>query len=107
MKTDNTEAALKQVSDRFVEVVEKLTTGRNKITKKVFAKTIGLANTNLYLIEQGKRAPSLSQIAMTIKEYNINPTWLFSGDGEMFSTNDPIDDIFERFKSEIKKRANR
>jgi hypothetical protein len=38
MKTDNTESAVKQVSDCFVEVIEKLTTGRNKITKKDYEK---------------------------------------------------------------------
>jgi DNA-binding XRE family transcriptional regulator len=102
MNPDN--LTVKEISDRFVEVIDKLTTGRNKITKKVFAKRIGMANTNLYLIERGERAPSLSQIALSIKEYNVNPAWLFTGEGEMFRQSAPIDDIFERFKSEVKKQ---
>jgi transcriptional regulator with XRE-family HTH domain len=104
MKTDN---AVKEISDRFIEVINKLTTGRNKITKKVFAKRIGMANTNLYLIERGERAPSLSQIIMTIREYNVNPAWLFKGEGEMFCQNNPVDEIFERFKIEVKRQMNK
>ncbi|MDR1553008.1 MAG: helix-turn-helix transcriptional regulator [Prevotellaceae bacterium] len=103
MKVDNS-TAIKDVSDRFIGVIEKITTGRNKVTKKAFAKTIGMANTNLYLIEQGKRAPSLNQVALMIKEYGVNPVWLFKGEGEMFYQNTAIDDIFERFKSEIKRQ---
>jgi DNA-binding XRE family transcriptional regulator len=103
MKVDKTQE-LQEVSDRFVEVVEKLTTGRNKITKKAFAKTIGMVNTNLYLVEKGERAPSLSQITLAIKAYNVNPVWLFKGEGEMFCKSSPIDDIFERFKSEVKRQ---
>ncbi|MDR1340139.1 MAG: helix-turn-helix domain-containing protein [Prevotellaceae bacterium] len=105
MKTEND--ASKEVSDRFIEVVDRITTGRNKITKKVFAKSIGMANTNLYLVERGERAPTLNQVAMTIREYSVNPAWLFKGEGEMFCRNSVIDDIFERFKSEIKRQTGK
>jgi hypothetical protein len=51
------------------------------------------------LIERGERAPSLSQIIMAIREYNVNPTWLFKGEGEMFCRNNPVDEIFESKKT--------
>jgi DNA-binding XRE family transcriptional regulator len=103
MKVNKT-PELEKVTERFIEVTEKITTGRNKVTKKEFAKRIGVANTNLYLIEKSERAPSLGQVATLIKEYDVNPTWLFTGEGEMFSKTNPIDDIFERFKNEIKRQ---
>lgn len=72
------------------------------LTQQEFADRIGIRQNSIALIESGKRNTS-NQVILTIcREFNVNETWLRTGEGEMFlrrSRRDEIDDAVERLMS--------
>ena len=55
-----------------------------KLTQEGFAEKIGLTRNFIWLIEKGERVPSGRTISDICREFNINETWLRTGEGEMF-----------------------
>lgn len=56
------------------------------LTQTEFAKRIGTTQNTLTGYENGRRKPSNSVINNICKEFNVNETWLRTGEGEMFVT---------------------
>ncbi len=54
-----------------------------KMMAKTLAKLIGISQGSLSDIENGKTKPSSDTIASIIRQTDVNPTWLMTGDGPM------------------------
>ena len=63
------------------------------LTQEVFGKRIGSARNTIANYENGNRNPSNSVLLSICREFNVNETWLRTGEGEMFcrlETNDIV-----------------
>lgn len=56
------------------------------ISQEEFGKKIGLTRSGLSNIENGVRKVSDRHVLLVVSQYNVNETWLRTGDGEMFNT---------------------
>ena len=66
---------------------ERITTLRKslKLTQEKFAKSIGLSQNYVWMIEKGERTPSERTLQDICKMFNVSYVWLTTGNGEMFS----------------------
>lgn len=55
------------------------------ITQQVFADKLQIPRNNIAGYETGKRSPSDAVISLICREFNVNETWLRTGEGEMFN----------------------
>lgn len=55
------------------------------LTQEKFAEQVGLSRNFMWMIESGTRVPSDRTIADICREFNVNETWLRTGEGEMFN----------------------
>lgn len=56
------------------------------LTQQEFAEKIGLTRNFVWMLEKGERIPSDRTIADICRVFNVNETWLRTGEGEMFVT---------------------
>ena len=64
-----------------------------RLTQSEFGESIGLKGNTITNYENNLRVPSDAVILSICREYNVNETWLRTGEGEMFvklSRNDEI-----------------
>lgn len=54
------------------------------LTQQGFADRIGMKRNTVASYEIDRNGPSNSVISLICKEFNVNETWLRTGDGEMF-----------------------
>lgn len=54
------------------------------LTQTAFASQINLSQNFIWLIEKGERIPSDRTLDDICRVYNVNRTWLETGEGEMF-----------------------
>jgi DNA-binding XRE family transcriptional regulator len=54
------------------------------LTQKVFAKQLGVVIDIISDIETERQLPTISLIIGLMKTYHLSPTWLLTGEGEMF-----------------------
>ena len=54
-------------------------------TQEKFAEQVGLSRNFMWMIESGTRVPSDRTISDICREFNVNETWLRTGEGEMFN----------------------
>lgn len=54
------------------------------LTQQEFSNRLGTARNNIAGYETGKRSPSNAVISLMCKEFNINESWLRTGEGDMF-----------------------
>ena len=54
------------------------------LTQQEFAKRIGSVQNTITGYETGRRIPSSQVISLISREFNVNETWLRTGEGEMF-----------------------
>lgn len=54
------------------------------LTQEKFGERLGLSRNFMWMIENGTRIPSDRTIADICREFNVNETWLRTGEGEMF-----------------------
>lgn len=66
-----------------------------RLTQQLFADRIGIARGNVAAYEVGKNAPSDAVISLICREFNVNETWLRTGEGEMFEELDPDDELMQ------------
>jgi transcriptional regulator with XRE-family HTH domain len=57
---------------------------KNDMTQDEFGKRIGSARNTIANYENGNRVPSNAVITSICREFNVNETWLRTGEGEMF-----------------------
>ena len=55
------------------------------LTQEKFAEKVGLSRNFMWMIESGTRVPSDRTISDICREFNVNETWLRTGEGEMFN----------------------
>lgn len=58
-----------------------------KMTQEALGKVLGITKSALSMIETGKQPLSERNKNIIVQELNVNPEWLASGKGEMFSAN--------------------
>lgn len=58
-------------------------------TQEMLARTLGIGKSALSMIETGKTSLSERNKNILVQEFNINPDWLESGEGEMFNDSRP------------------
>lgn len=63
------------------------------LTQQEFADRLGIARGNIAAYEVGKNAPSIPILSLICREFNVNETWLRTGDGEMFKKVSRAQDI--------------
>lgn len=54
------------------------------LTQKGFADRLGITRGTITNYEIGRNEPVASVISLICKEFNVNPKWLRTGEGEMF-----------------------
>ena len=62
-----------------------------------FGERIGVKQSTVTAYECGNRTPLDAVIAMICKTFNVNETWLRTGEGEMFAPVDSSDSFRARF----------
>lgn len=55
------------------------------LTQEKFAEQVGLSRNFMWMVESGTRVPSDRTISDICREFNVNETWLRTGEGEMFN----------------------
>lgn len=55
-----------------------------ELTQQEFADKLGIARNNIAGYETCKRSPSDAVISLICTKFNVNETWLRTGEGEMF-----------------------
>ena len=68
-----------------------------ELTQEEFGKRIGSARNTIANYEAGNRVPSNAILLSICREFNVNETWLRTGNGEMFNEMDSMDIAFNRF----------
>ncbi|MGN0141532.1 MAG: helix-turn-helix domain-containing protein, partial [Roseburia sp.] len=76
------------------------------LTQQAFADAIGLKQNSIALIESGKRNISNQALLSICREFNVNETWLRTGEGEMFnpSTESTLDTLAQERNLSINDR---
>lgn len=70
------------------------------MTMEEFGKRLGVTRTAISNIESGNRNVTEQMFKLVCKEYNVNDTWLRSGEGEMFLSL-PKEDEVAAFVSDL------
>lgn len=68
-----------------------------RMTQKEFAAKINLSENFVWMIEKGERVPSDRTILDICREFNVNETWLRTGEGEMFNDMSRADRLSSEF----------
>lgn len=55
-----------------------------ELTQEEFAKAVGLQRNTISVVENGGRNLSKRSIHIICEKFNVNPTWLETGEGEIF-----------------------
>lgn len=76
------------------------------LTQKEFGKKLGVSQTAIGQYEAGTRTITARTILQLCQLFNVNDTWIRSGEGNMFITNnDPISEIVSQYNLNIDSRA--
>lgn len=78
------------MNDRIIQVRK-----NNGLTQEAFGARIGLSRNFIWMIERGDRLPSDRTISDICREFNINETWLRTGEGEMFQPRSRNEELLE------------
>ncbi len=89
------------------ERIKQIRTSLN-LTLEKFGERLGVTKTAISNIEKGNRSVTEQMFKSVCREYNVNPQWLATGEGDMFiNTNDilldKINDILTSEDSTFKK----
>lgn len=63
------------------------------LTQQVFADRLGISRGNIATYETREGSPGSSVIALICREFNVNETWLRTGEGSMFTKRTVNDEI--------------
>lgn len=70
-----------------------------KMSVEKFAERLGITKGSVSLIENGKNQPSDQTIRSVCREFNVNETWLRTGDGQMYADKDRAREMEELVQS--------
>ena len=76
------------IGERISELIRKL-----KITRLRFGSEVGLSSSAVSKLCQGDNIPSPSTIKSICRTYNVNETWLTTGEGEMFNASSEAEEL--------------
>lgn len=77
------------MNERIKEVRKKL-----DLTLKEFGEKLGVQSAAISKLEKGHVNPTEQMIKFICREFNVNETWLRTGEGEMFIDMDEDDELF-------------
>ena len=69
------------------------------LTQQEFADRLKVSRSNIATYETGKSSLSDSTVALICNEFNINETWLRTGEGEMLKQMTPDEELAQFFAS--------
>lgn len=75
----------KAVTERFVTAYYELYRLRVVKSKTEFCAPLNLPVSNFVIMERGDRSCTLRQLCALVNAWNVSPTWLMSGEGDMFT----------------------
>lgn len=83
------------INDRISEVRSNL-----KLSMEKFGEKIGISKQSVYKIEKGENNPSDQTLKLIVNEFHVDPFWLESGVGDMFTAipETIIDELIDEFK---------
>lgn len=86
---------MKEINKRIAEVRSSLGLSMDK-----FGSRIGITRNSINAIEKGVNNPSSQTIKLICNEFNVDPFWLESGKGDMFTAipETIIDELVDEFK---------
>lgn len=93
----------KAITERFLIICEEVIKDGLCKTRKEFAAAVGEHPQNLNLMDKGRRAPTLEQIAQACDHYGYSPTWVILGRGQhkMTGEKDPTDERLDKVEDDI------
>lgn len=62
------------------------------LTQQEFAERIGVKRNTVATYEMGRSIPSDAAVSLICREFNVNETWLRTGEGEMFKVS-PVSEL--------------
>ena len=74
----------KDISSRFIEVLNELLKRGCLPDKKAFALSVGCSTSMITEISKGRSNVGVSVLQSTVQNYGVSATWLLVGTGEMF-----------------------
>ena len=74
----------KDISSRFIEVLNELLKRGCLRDKKAFASSVGCSTSMITEISKGRSNVGVSVLQNTVLNYGVSATWLLVGTGEMF-----------------------
>ena len=72
------------------------------LSQQKFADKLGIARGNIGAYEVNKNSPSDAVIALICKQFNVNESWLRTGNGEMFNPISKDDEIADMISDVVK-----
>ena len=63
------------------------------LTQQEFSDRIGMKRNTVANYETGRNEPSASVISLICREFHVEETWLRTGEGDMFKSRLPIDEV--------------
>lgn len=79
----------KDISSRFIEVLNELLKRGSLPDKKAFALSVGCSTSMITEISKGRSNVGVSILQNTVQNYGVSATWLLVGTGEMFVSEEP------------------
>ena len=85
---------MKEINDRIAEVRKELGLSMEK-----FGNRIGVTRSSINKIEKGVNSPSDQTLKLICNEFNVDPFWLETGKGDMFTAipETIIDELVDEF----------
>ena len=78
----------KDISSRFIEVLNELLKRGCLRDKKTFASSVGCSTSLITEISKGRSNVGVSALQKTVLNFGVSATWLLVGTGEMFVSED-------------------
>lgn len=75
-------------------------------SQTIFASRLSVSRSAICKMESGENSPSEQTITLICKEFNVNETWLRTGEGEMFKEMTKSEEIAKLFGEVLKQNES-
>lgn len=65
------------------------------LTQQEFSERVGVKRNTVAQYEMGRNPPNDTVVTLICREFNVNETWLRTGEGEMFQPKSRNEELFE------------